>query len=549
MSAIDRSAAWRALAAHQRAVAPLEMRDLFAADPGRFGRFSLRFGDLLLDYSKNRVTDETMTLLRALADAAGLEAWIARLFAGERVNVTENRAALHVALRQRTAAARLVDGVDVMPAIGDSLRRMGALVEAVRAGDWRGHTGKPITAVVNLGIGGSDLGPRLACAALAAPGQPAIACHFVANVDGSDLAGTLAGLDPAQTIVIVTSKTFTTVETLTNAASARAWLVAALGDDRCLARHFVAVSANPAAVGRFGIPPGNTFAFWDWVGGRYSLWSAVGLPVALQIGMAAFESMLDGAAAVDRHFQTAPWAENLPVTLALLGVWYINFFGAATHAVLPYDERLRHLPAYLRQLDMESNGKSVDRDGAAVDYATAPVIWGDTGTNGQHAFFQLLHQGRQMVPADFIAAAEPAHHLPRHHDILVANFLAQTEALMLGRSEAEARAELAAQGLSGAALAAMLPHRVFPGNRPSNSLLMRRLDPYSFGALLALYEHKVFVQGVIWGVPSFDQWGVELGKQLAARLLPEIEGAKPLAGHDSSTLGLARHYLALRKKN
>jgi glucose-6-phosphate isomerase len=316
-----------------------------------------------------------------------------------------------------------------------------------------------------------------------------------------------------------------------------------------LARHFIAVSANPAAVGRFGIPPGNTFAFWDWVGGRYSLWSAVGLPVALQVGMDAFDAMLDGAAAMDRHFQTAPLAENLPVTLALLGIWYINFFGAATHAVLPYDERLHHLPAYLRQLDMESNGKSTGRDGRAVEFATAPVIWGDTGTNGQHAFFQLLHQGRHLVPADFIAVAEPAHGLARHHEILVANFLAQTEALMLGRTEAEARVELAARGLSGAALAALLPHCVFPGNRPSNSLLMRRLDPYSFGALLAMYEHKVFVQGVIWGVPSFDQWGVELGKQLAARLLPEIEGANPLTGHDSSTTALARHYLALRHKN
>jgi len=537
--------AWQALTDHFFEIRDRHMRELFAEDPGRFDRFSLRFGGLLLDFSKNRITEETFALLLDLARECDVEGWIRRMFAGEPINFTEQRPVLHVALRNRSNRPIRVNGEDVMPAVNTVLERMRAFSEAVRNGEWRGFTGEAITDVVNIGIGGSDLGPQMVCRALTAHAEGGPRAHFVSNVDGSHIAGTLRELSPETTLFIVASKTFTTQETLTNARTARTWLVEELGDEAAVARHFVAVSTNAEAVRAFGIDPENMFGFWDWVGGRYSLWSAIGLPIALHVGMDRFEELLAGAHAMDEHFRTAPLAENLPVVLALLGIWYINFFGAETHAILPYDQYLDRFPAYFQQGDMESNGKRVDREGRVVDHATGPVVWGEPGTNGQHAFFQLLHQGTRLVPADFLAAAEPAHPIGDHHRILLSNFFAQTEALMRGRTEAEARAELQAQGLSGEALERLLPHRVFPGNRPTNSILYRRLDPRTLGSLIALYEHKIFVQGVIWNINSFDQWGVELGKQLAGTILPELEGPEPVATHDASTNGLINHYKSL----
>jgi glucose-6-phosphate isomerase len=547
MAGVTESAAWRALEEHAKALAGVHLRSLFADDPERFARFSLRLDDLLLDYSKNRITAETMDLLLALARAAEVEAWRDRMFAGERINVTENRAVLHVALRNRANRPILVDGVDVMPAVNVVLERMRGFAEAVRAGAWRGHGGAAITDLVNIGIGGSDLGPAMVCGALQPYQRPDLRPHFVSNVDGAHLADTLAGLDPARTLFVVASKTFTTQETMTNAGSARAWLVERLGSEAAVARHFVAISTNARAVAAFGIDPANMFEFWDWVGGRYSLWSAIGLPIALAVGMDRFEALLAGAHAMDEHFRTAPLERNLPVVLALLGIWYRNFHGACSHAVLPYDQHLARLPAYLQQGDMESNGKSVRRDGAAVGCATGPIIWGEPGTNGQHAFYQLIHQGTELIPADFLAAAISHAPLGDHHDKLLANFLAQTEALAFGRTEAEARAELVAQGLAGDALAALLPHKLFAGNRPTNSILYRQLDPATLGRLIALYEHKIFVQGIAWQINSFDQWGVELGKQLAQRILPELAATGPITGHDSSTNGLIDNIRLLRQ--
>jgi glucose-6-phosphate isomerase len=540
-----RSAAWQALARHQQALARRHMRELFAEDPGRFDRFSLRLDDLLLDYSKNRITAETMGLLLELARSADLERWIGRMFGGERINVTENRPVLHVALRHRGTTPILVDGADVMPDVREVLGRMGRFSAAVRDGSWLGATGKRIKDVVNIGIGGSDLGPRMAVLALDAYRHKELAFHFVSNVDGGDIGATLARLDPETTLFIVASKTFTTQETMTNAATAREWLVAKLQGEGAVARHFVAVSTNAKAVAAFGIDTDNMFEFWDWVGGRYSMWSAIGLSIMLSIGPERFAELLEGAYAMDCHFRDTPLERNLPVVMALVGIWYINFMGAATLAVLPYDQALARLPAYLQQLDMESNGKRVGRDGRVVAHDTGPVVWGEPGTNGQHAFYQLIHQGTRLVPCDFIAAAETPYPIGRHHDMLMSNFLAQTEALMRGKTEAEARAELASQGLSGDALERLLPHKVFPGNRPTTSILVRRFDPATLGRLIALYEHKVFVQGIIWDIYSFDQWGVELGKQLANRILPELEGTTS-AAHDASTTGLIAHYKSLR---
>ncbi|MCC6468938.1 MAG: glucose-6-phosphate isomerase [Alphaproteobacteria bacterium] len=537
MSAVPLEQAWAALAEHRTTVADQHLRALFAADPQRASRFTLRLDDLLLDYSKNRVTARTMELLGALARAADVKGGIARMFAGERINTTENRAVLHVALRNRSNAPILVDGQDVMPAVNAVLAQMRRFSDAVRGGGWRGATGERIAAVVNIGIGGSDLGPRMAVEALAADRSPDLASHFVSNVDGADIARTLASLDPARTLFVVASKTFTTQETMANAATARAWLVATLGE-KAVANHFVAVSTNAKAVAAFGIDTANMFAFWDWVGGRFSLWSAIGLPIALSIGMDRFEAMLAGAHAMDLHFRDAPIESNLPVTLALIGVWNASVLGLESHAVLPYDQGLSRFPAYLQQAEMESNGKSVTRDGRRVAHATAPILFGEPGTNGQHAFYQLLHQGTRVVPADFIAPARSRYPTGRHHAMLLANFLAQSEALMCGKTAAEVRAELAAQGLNGAALEAAIPHRVFDGNRPSNTILVRQLDPRTLGMLIALYEHKIFTQGLIWDINSFDQWGVELGKQLANRILPELEGDKPPGEHDSSTLAL-----------
>ncbi len=535
---------WQALVQHQQAIAGAHMRDLFASEPDRFQRFSLRLGDhLLLDYAKNRINNETIQRLLALAEARGLPAHIEAMFRGERINTTEGRAVLHVALRNRSNRPIRVDGEDVMPQVNAVLAKMRAFSEAVRSGQWRGATGLAVTDIVNIGIGGSDLGPVMVTEALRPYARPDLRAHFVSNIDGSHLADTLARLDPRTTLFIVASKTFTTQETLTNAHSARGWLVEQLGE-AAVGNHFVALSTNREAVQAFGIDPDNMFEFWDWVGGRYSLWSAIGLSIALYVGFDRFEALLDGGHAMDEHFRRAAPHENMPIILGLLDLWYNNFFGAESRAVLPYDQHLHRLPAYLQQADMESNGKRITCAGETVDYATGPIIWGEPGTNGQHAFYQLIHQGTRLIPADFIVARQAHHHLDGQHTILLSNFLAQTEALMRGRSEAEARAELEAQGLSGAALEQLLPHKCFPGNRPTNSIVLDQLTPYTLGLLIALYEHRIFVQGAVWGVNSFDQWGVELGKQLAGTLLAELQSAEPVTGHDGSTNALANHLLA-----
>ncbi len=531
-----RTAAWLALKTERKAWTKLNLRDLFARDRQRFERFSLSLDDLLLDYSKNLIRPATMKPLLALARETGVEALRDAMFAGERINLTEDRAVLHTALRNRSGRPVLVDGRDVMPDVLDVLARMRAFADKVRTGRWKGHTGKPIRDVVNIGIGGSDLGPAMVCQALKPYGGN-IHAHFVSNVDPSHLADTLEELDPATTLFVIASKTFTTQETLLNAQAARAWFLDAARDPAAVARHFVAVSTNEPAVREFGIDPANMFGFWDWVGGRYSLWSAIGLPIALYVGMDEFEELLAGAHDMDEHFRSAPLAENMPVILALLGVWYANFWDAQSCAVLPYDQRLARFPAYLQQLDMESNGKSVTRDGKPVRAATGPVLFGEPGTNGQHAFYQLIHQGSRLVPCDFLAAAESHNDLNGQHAVLLSNFLAQTEALMRGKTPKEAEAELAAAGLGKAEIKALAPHKVFPGNRPTNTLLYRRLTPRALGRLIALYEHKVFVQGAIWGVNSYDQWGVELGKQLAKAILPELAGARP-GRHDASTSAL-----------
>lgn len=546
MSALTQSSAWQALQAHCKTMARVHMRDLFAQEPNRFERFSLRVGDILLDYSKNRITTKTLSLLLDLARQAELPDWIDRMFQGERINNTEGRAALHVALRNRANRPIEVDGQDVMPAVNAVLSRMRDFSEAVRSGTWTGHTGGRITDVVNIGIGGSHLGPEMVCEALKPYWSPDLRLHFVSNVDGGQIAETLRRLDPASTLFIVTSKTFTTQETLANARTARAWFLENGGNEAALSRHFVAVTNNKAAAAEFGIDVDRTFEIWDWVGGRYSLWSAVGLPIALAVGFERFTELLEGAHAMDEHFRSAPLPENMPVLLGLIGIWYADFLGAETLAILPYDQSLYRFPAFLQQLDMESNGKRVTRDGEPIDYPTAPVVWGEPGTNGQHAFFQALHQGGKLIPADFIAAAESPYPIGRHHAMLLANFFAQTEALMRGKTAAEVRAELEAAGMEGAALERLLPHKLFPGNQPTNSILLRRLDPRGLGALIALYEHKVFVQGVIWRVNSFDQWGVELGKQLASVILKELESDAPAVDHDSSTNGLINAFKAFR---
>jgi glucose-6-phosphate isomerase len=538
-------AAWKALEAHRDELGPISLARLFAEDPDRFARFSLVLDDLLIDLSKNLWTAETLRLLLELARAAEVEAWRERMWAGERINTTENRAVLHVALRHRGPEPILCDGRDVMPEVRSVLGRMKAFTEEVRSGARRGATGAAITDIVNIGIGGSDLGPQMVCRALDHLARPDLRAHFVSNVDGAQLAATLARLDPATTLFVVASKTFTTQETVQNAASARAWLTAALGE-AAVAHHFVAVSTNARAVAAFGIDPERMFGFWDWVGGRYSLWSAIGLSIALHLGFERFEALLEGGWAMDRHFRTAPLERNAPVLLALVGIWYRDLLGFTTHAVLPYDQRLERLPAHLQQLEMESNGKRVRRDGRPVERPTAPVVWGEPGTNGQHAFFQLLHQGTEIVPCDFLAAALPDHDLPGHHEKLLANLLAQGEALAFGKDERQVRAELAARGLVGPAVEALVPHKVFPGDRPSTTILFRRLDPFTLGRLIALYEHKVFVQGVIWGIDSFDQWGVELGKELAASLLPDLAPGATPRPRDPSTAGQLAHLRRLR---
>ena len=537
--------AWKQLERHRDDMQDMHLRVLFADDPGRFARFSLALDDLLVDYSKQRVTAETMRLLLELAQATGVEALRDRMFAGDPINHTEGRAVLHVALRRQSPGPVMVDGRDVMPDVRAALAHLRIFAGAVRGGVWTGATGARITDVVNIGIGGSDLGPAMVVEALTAYGRNGPRMHFVSNVDGAQLDDTLRLVPAASTLFVVASKTFTTQETMTNARSARAWLVAALGD-AAVAHHFVAVSTNAAEVARFGIAPANMFVFWDWVGGRYSLWSSIGLPIALAIGAEGFDALLAGACDMDEHFRATPLAGNLPVVLGLVGIWNTNFLGAETHAVLPYDQHLRRLPAFLQQLDMESNGKRVNVHGEPVDVPTGPIVWGEPGTNGQHAFYQLLHQSPRPVSSDFLAAAEPAHGLAEHHEQLLANYFAQTEALMRGKTEMEARAELEAQGQTPADVARLAPHKVFPGNRPTTSVLYRRLDPRTLGRLLALYEHKVFVMGAVWGINSFDQWGVELGKVLATRIRPELDAAVDVTSHDASTNGLINHARRLR---
>ena len=546
MSRLTDSPAWQALTAHRQEMADVHIRDLFANDPARFERFSLRLGDILFDYSKNRITEKTVSLLFDLARQANLAGSIEAMFTGQKINTTEGRPVLHVALRNRSNRPILVDGRNVMPEVNRVLEKMRRFSEAVRSGEWRGYTNKPITNVVNIGIGGSDLGPKMVTHALAPYIKPGLRCHFVSNIDGTDLVETLKSLNPETTLFLVGSKTFTTQETMTNARSAKAWLLSATQDETAVARHFVAISTNKDRVAEFGINPDNMFEFWDWVGGRYSVWSAIGLSVILAIGMDRFEELLSGAHKIDEHFRNIPFEQNIPIIMGLLGIWYNNFFGAQSHAILPYDEYLAYLPAYLQQVDMESNGKSVTKDNEWVDYTTGPIIWGQPGTNGQHAFYQLIHQGTKLIPCDFLAPAQTHNPLGEHHLILISNFLAQTEALMQGKTAAEVQEELIAQGESGEQLDILVPAKTFAGNRPSNSFLFQKLTPETLGSLIALYEHKIFTQGVIWDINSFDQMGVELGKQLAKAILPELEGEEPITSHDASTNALIDYYKQLR---
>jgi glucose-6-phosphate isomerase len=527
--------AWKALAEHRSKLENVHLRTLFAEDPGRGERLALEVVGLYLDYSKNLITDETLGLLLDLAQGTGLRSRIDAMFRGEKVNVTEGRAALHVALRAPLEVAFLVNGQDVVPSVHAVLERMAGFADRVRSGNWKGHTGKRIRNLIQIGIGGSDLGPMMAYEALKHYSDRNLTVQFVSNVDGTDLAEATRSLEPAETLFVVCSKTFTTLETLTNARSARQWCLASLRDEGAVAKHFVAVSTNDEAVASFGIDTQNMFEFWDWVGGRYSYDSAIGLSLMIAIGPERFREMLSGAHAMDEHFRTAPFERNMPVILGLLGIWYNNFFGAQAHAILPYDRYLWRLSAHLQQLDMESNGKRVDLAGRPVEYQTGPVIWGQPGTNGQHAFFQLLHQGTKLVPCDFIGFFESLNPMGSHHDLLMANFLAQTEALAFGKPANE----VASEGVSPL----QVPHRTFPGNRPTNTILAKRLTPELLGTLIALYEHKVFVQGAIWNLNPFDQWGVELGKVLADRIHRELESAsEPDLGHDPSTNALIRLY-------
>ncbi|HFP6076671.1 TPA: glucose-6-phosphate isomerase [Escherichia coli] len=540
------TAAWQALQKHFDEMKDVTIADLFAKDGDRFSKFSATFGDqMLVDYSKNRITEETLAKLQDLAKECDLAGAIKSMFSGEKINRTENRAVLHVALRNRRNTPILVDGKDVMPEVNAVLEKMKTFSEAIISGEWKGYTGKAITDVVNIGIGGSDLGPYMVTEALR-PYKNHLNMHFVSNVDGTHIAEVLKKVNPETTLFLVASKTFTTQETMTNAHSARDWFLKAAGDEKHVAKHFAALSTNAKAVGEFGIDTANMFEFWDWVGGRYSLWSAIGLSIVLSIGFDNFVELLSGAHAMDKHFSTTPAEKNLPVLLALIGIWYNNFFGAETEAILPYDQYMHRFAAYFQQGNMESNGKYVDRNGNVVDYQTGPIIWGEPGTNGQHAFYQLIHQGTKMVPCDFIAPAITHNPLSDHHQKLLSNFFAQTEALAFGKSREVVEQEYRDQGKDPATLDYVVPFKVFEGNRPTNSILLREITPFSLGALIALYEHKIFTQGVILNIFTFDQWGVELGKQLANRILPELKDDKEISSHDSSTNGLINRYKAWR---
>lgn len=540
------TAAWQALQKHFDEMKDVTIADLFAKDGDRFSKFSATFDDqMLVDYSKNRITEETLAKLQDLAKECDLAGAIKSMFSGEKINRTENRAVLHVALRNRSNTPILVDGKDVMPEVNAVLEKMKTFSEAIISGEWKGYTGKAITDVVNIGIGGSDLGPYMVTEALR-PYKNHLNMHFVSNVDGTHIAEVLKKVNPETTLFLVASKTFTTQETMTNAHSARDWFLKAAGDEKHVAKHFAALSTNAKAVGEFGIDTANMFEFWDWVGGRYSLWSAIGLSIVLSIGFDNFVELLSGAHAMDKHFSTTPAEKNLPVLLALIGIWYNNFFGAETEAILPYDQYMHRFAAYFQQGNMESNGKYVDRNGKVVDYQTGPIIWGEPGTNGQHAFYQLIHQGTKMVPCDFIAPAITHNPLSDHHQKLLSNFFAQTEALAFGKSREVVEQEYRDQGKDPATLDYVVPFKVFEGNRPTNSILLREITPFSLGALIALYEHKIFTQGVILNIFTFDQWGVELGKQLANRILPELKDDKEISSHDSSTNGLINRYKAWR---
>src|SRR5579862_3317325 len=537
-----KQSAWKALAAHYKAISKLHLRQLFADDPKRGQRMALDAVGLYLDYSKNRVTDQTLTLLLQLATESGLRTRIDAMFSGEKINITEKRAVLHVALRAPKDESIYVDGNNVVPEIHAVLDRMADFSNRVRSGEWKGHTGKRIRNVINIGIGGSDLGPVMAYEALKHYSERSMTFRFVSNVDGTDFAEAVEDLDPAETLFIISSKTFTTLETMTNAQTARAWSLAGLGgDEKSVAKHFVAVSTNATEVSKFGIDTANMFEFWDWVGGRYSMDSAIGLSTMMAVGPENFRTLLAGFHEMDEHFRTAPFEKNLPVLMGLLGLWYNNFFNAHTVAVLPYEQYLKRFPAYLQQLTMESNGKSVTLAGATVNYSTGPIYWGEPGTNGQHSFYQLIHQGTRLIPCDFIAFTQPLHAIGRHHDILLANVFAQSEALAFGKTPKQVKKEGTADWL--------VPHRVFEGNRPSNTILAERLTPETLGKLIALYEHSVFTQGVIWNINSFDQWGVELGKVLAQRIIPELENStEPALNHDSSTNTLIRRYRKLKEQ-
>ena len=550
MATLHKLPVWQKLSQHQEKIASIHMRDLFAADAKRFDKFSLKFADILFDYSKHRITDETLPLLFQLAREANIENWRNKMFAGEKINITEDRAVLHTALRNRANTPVFVGGHDVMPDVNAVLAQMREFSNKVRNGSWTGFTGKRITDIVNIGIGGSDLGPVMVCDALKPYASPDLNVHFVSNIDGAHLMRALNQCDPETTLFIVASKTFTTQETMTNARSARTWFLHAAKDNAHVAKHFVALSTNAKAVKDFGIDTANMFAFWDWVGGRYSLWSAIGLSIALYVGMDNFEDLLTGAFEMDEHFKTAPLEQNMPVIMALIGVWYNNFFHIDTQAILPYDQGLSRFPAYLQQADMESNGKFICRDGTRVPYKTGPVVWGEAGTNGQHAFYQLIHQGTQIVPADFLMPVHSQYKVGdngnTHHKILLANFLAQTQSLMLGKTKQQARAELEQQGLSGEALENLLPHKEFEGNRPTTSIMFDKLTPNTLGKLIALYEHKIFVQGIIWDINSYDQWGVEYGKQIAQQILPQLINDEVVTNYDSSTNGLINYTKSLK---
>lgn len=536
------TAAYKKLKTHQKTISKKHLRELFVEDPKRFKKFSVKMGDILLDYSKNNINGRTLSYLIELAEECQLGDAIEKMFTGEKINATENRAVLHTALRNRSNTPVITDGEDVMPAINAVLAKMKSFSDSVRSGEWKGYTGKKITDIVNIGIGGSDLGPVMVTEALKPYAKKGLNVHFVSNVDGTHIAETLKKVNPETVLFMVASKTFTTQETMANAHTARNWFLETAQNEEFIKKHFVALSTNTEGVAKFGIDTANMFEFWDWVGGRYSLWSAIGLSIACYIGFANFEQLLQGAHDMDNHFRTTPFKRNIPVILGLLGIWYNNFYGAQSHAILPYDQYLHRFAAYFQQGDMESNGKYVSRDGKEVTYETGPIIWGEPGTNGQHAFYQLIHQGTKLIPCDFIAPAISQNPIGEHHTMLLSNFFAQTEALMNGKTLEEATAELQKAGKSAEAIAALAPFKVFKGNRPTNSILIKKLTPKVLGSLLAMYEQKIFVQGIIWNIFSFDQWGVELGKQLANTIYPELKANDAVSSHDSSTNGLINQY-------